>query len=387
MTQADNVQGSPAIRAAGRRTVRIETSHPGLRPCEPHDLQDVARLFARKFRRSRKNAIPQIEAHFREILFNHPWRDRDLPSYVSFADDGRLDGFIGVLPMRMEFDGRPVRAAIGCSLMVENPQKNPLLGARLLRMFLNGPQELSLSDTSGSITVPMWERLGGSVATAYSFEWVRLLRTAEGACALLGRTAHIGLLPLAKAIDYALIASGKSQPIKPVKALVRQADPEAPAFQTCFLQLADQFRLRLKGAGDDIAWLLRQGRRKSQYGSLICKLVHEAGKAPVGCFVYHARPKGVVSVLQILSIPGKTELVLDALFKDALESGHVAVRGRTQPELIGPLQLRHCYFRSKSSWLTFKTKDPDVLAAIRSGDALLTGLSGESWTQLVGGLA
>lgn len=387
MTLAHNVQRSPVIHDATREAARVKSCRPGLRPCEPPDLQDVARLFAQRFRRNRKNRIDQIERHFHEILFNHPWRDRELTSYVSVAEDGRLDGFIGVLPVRMEIDGRPIRAAVGCSLMVEDPQKNPLLGARLLRTFLNGPQDLSFSDTSGIVTTPMWERLGGSVATAYSFEWVRLLRTAEGACALLGRTAHVSLLPVAKAIDYALIAGGKFQPLKPVKALVEQADPETPTFQACFLRLAHQYRLRLQGAGDEIAWLLRQGRWKSQYGSLVCKLVHEAGTGPVGCFLYHAPPMGVVSVLQILAMPGKAGLVLDALFKNALESGHVAVRGRTQPELIGPLQLRHCYFRSKSSWLTFKAKDPDVLAAIRSGEALLTGLSGESWTQLVGGLA
>ena len=45
--------------------------------------------------------------------------------------------------------------------MVENTKNNAFAGAALLKTFMNGPQELSITDTANSISVALWTKLGG----------------------------------------------------------------------------------------------------------------------------------------------------------------------------------------------------------------------------------
>jgi hypothetical protein len=44
---------------------------------------------------------------------------------------------------------------------------------------------------------------------------------------------------------------------------------------------------------------------------------------------------------------------------------------------------RRCLFFHQSSTI-YRTADAEVSAALRSGDALVTGLAGESWIRLIG---
>jgi hypothetical protein len=117
----------------------------------------------------------------------------------------------------------------------------------------------------------------------------------------------------------------------------------------------------------------------------VARLVYDRRDRLAGCFLYCGRPGGIAFVLQALAEPRQAGLVVDALIADAAALGCVAVRGRTQPELMAALQTRRCVFLSRS-FLTYHASDPEIVAAIQSGEALLTGVCGEAWTRLVGGL-
>ena len=125
-----------------------------IRPSTPQDMPAVAALFQRTFRDPRRPAPASLQSYLRELFFEHPWFDPELAPKVYVAADGKVGGFIGSLPLRLVFAGRPVRAAIAGSLMVDGPQANPLAGARLLRAFFTGPQELSVSDSASLIRRP-----------------------------------------------------------------------------------------------------------------------------------------------------------------------------------------------------------------------------------------
>lgn len=45
-------------------------------------------------------------------------------------------------------------------MMVEHPSENPLAGVRLLRSFLSGPQDVSISETANATALRMWRGLG-----------------------------------------------------------------------------------------------------------------------------------------------------------------------------------------------------------------------------------
>src|SRR5246127_5623619 len=163
--------------------IRVAPDTAQVRACTPDDMPAVAGLFQRTFRNARVPAPASLTSYLRELYFAHPWRDPALASKV-FVTDGAVRGFIGILPLRLAFRGATLQAAVAGSLMVDKPQENPLAGARLLRAFLSGPQDVSLSDSANAVSRGMWERLGGKVVPAQSMEWVRAFRPFTAAVAL-----------------------------------------------------------------------------------------------------------------------------------------------------------------------------------------------------------
>jgi hypothetical protein len=358
-----------------------------VRPCEAGDLPQVARLFARTFRHNRQDMDAAIAAQFHTLVFDHPWRDPELPSLVSVDGAGRVKGFICVLPVRLALGERPVQAALASTLMVEDAASDPLAGARLFRADLKGPQELSFSDSSNAIARGLWEQLGGSIAPQFSLEWVRPLRPAAAAWAFLRHAvpAAAVLKPFASAADRVIALAGKSLPLNAVPGRTEAHDAGSAALLALIERLGRGYRLGPRWSADSLAWFLGHARTKERYGALVAKLVYDRRDRLAGCFLYCGRPGGIAFVLQVFAEPGRAGLVLDALLADAAALGCVAVRGRTQPDLLAALEARSCVFVSRS-FLTCHAKDAEVLAAIQSGDALLTGLCGEAWTRLVGGL-
>src|SRR5260370_27563518 len=85
----------------------------------------------------------------------------------------------------MTFQDKPIRVAIGTQLMV-SPESRGLAGRRLVRAFLTGPQDLSVSDLGNDATRRLWESLGGSVSMAHSGIWEKALRPCQLAVSRLG---------------------------------------------------------------------------------------------------------------------------------------------------------------------------------------------------------
>ena len=142
-----------------------------IRTCTADDIPAVARMFHKAFRGAAAAAPPSLESYLRELFLEHPWRDTELTSRVYVDPEGRVGGFIGVLPMQMSFRGRPVRAALASSLVVDDPARYPMAGPRLMRSYLTGPQELCVSETSNPVAQRMWEAAGGRSVADYSMEW------------------------------------------------------------------------------------------------------------------------------------------------------------------------------------------------------------------------
>jgi hypothetical protein len=352
------------------------------------DLPVVAQMFQNNFRSPDVLAPPSLESYLGELFLNHPWYEPDLASRVHVSADGKVNGFIGVLPLRMRFQGRPLRAAVAGSLMVQEPKKQPFTGAALLRSFLSGPQDLSLSETANRISQNMWLQLGGSASPLYSMEWVRLLHPASLGVSFLSEfwPAARLLNPLARATDR-ILRRMRSNPFRmPAEAPVGYSDADADddTFIDCALRFASSFALHPDWDARFLRWLAPHMARKERHGALTRRVVYGNGPAPVGGYVYYGRPGGVAWVLQIFAETAHVDPVLDMLTAHALKQGCIAARGRTTPALMNPLLLRGCMFFHRSSTV-IRARDPKLLAAIASGDAMITGLAAEGWTRLLGG--
>lgn len=358
-----------------------------LRACTAEDIPAVAKLFQNAFRDPSRAAPASLEAYLRELFLEHPWRDPDTPSRVFVGTDGSVRGFIGVLPIRMSFHGQPVRTALASSLVVDDPAANPMAGARLLRSYLGGPQELCLSETSNPTALGMWERMGGRGVAEYSMEWLRPLKPARLGIALLAERVKAAkiLTPLASLADriMARLIPGFAWPAPKPLAHCHSAEVDDEALIEHIPQLASHYALHPDWDRASLAWFLRHAAVKDRHGRLYRRMVYARNHEPVGCYLYYGRPGGVAWVLQILSRPGAADAVVADLLNHAEQQGCVGVRGRTQPHLLDALLKNRSLLFQRSS-TTVRTDNADLLAAIQSGDAFIIGLAGESWTRLIG---
>lgn len=358
----------------------------GIRPCTREDIPAVARLFRKTFAKAVRQGTRSLEDQLRRELFEHPWQDANLPSLV-FADvDGALIGFIAVRPLRLLFDGDPVTAAVSGSLMVDEPAKNPLVGARLLRSYLNGPQDLSLSESANAVSRPMWSKLGGRTEPAYSMEWLRVIKPAGlGVAMARERSRGAALLrPFAAAFDWCAARASRN-PLRVVPVAEAGADADDDDLVGAILELVPAYRLRPAWDRDSLRWFLDQTSVKERYGPLVRRVVRDRKGQTVGAYLYCVRPQGIAFVLQVLATEKAAESVIDDLVADANRRGAAAVRGRVQPELADVLLRRRAVFVHSSSLVVRSTR-ADILAAIHAGDAMITGFACESWSSLIGGL-
>lgn len=365
----------------------ITKSNAQIRECRPEDLAVVGSLFQRILRHGEHCNLATLESYLKDLFFEHPWQDPELASRVSVSADGAVNGFVGVLPLRMTYRGAGIRAALIGSLMVDNPQQDPLAGARLLRSVLTGPQTLSLSETSNLLAQRMWQRLGGSVAPAYSMDWARVLRPAQFGVAMLKAPTWIeGLLrPAGLAVDT-LLGTAKSQRfrLEPIDPRIERADIDANELMALIRQFTARYELAPAWDDASLHWFLTHAARKDPFGELIRRVVQAKNGTPLGCYLYYGQPGGMAIVLQIFSSPENADTVVKALLADANQRGCAAVRGRVQPDLLDALLQNGCIFKHVAS-LTMHSKNADLLAAIRAGDAFVTGLAGELWTRLIHG--
>ena len=120
-----------------------------------------------------------------------------------------------------------------------------------------------------------------------------------------------------------------------------------------------------------------------RFGSVQMRLVRGAGKRIVGGYITYEKVRGMVFVLQMFAEPSAEELVANALLARAAEGGFAAVRGQVQPEFMDAL-VRQQSVLFRRSCMVVHSRNAELLAALRTGNALITGLAAEAWTRLIG---
>ncbi|MGK6317078.1 hypothetical protein [Neorhizobium sp. DT-125] len=355
-----------------------------VRDFERGDVEPVARLFQETFRNS-KTQSPSLSAYLEEAFFNNPWAEPDIRSKVFAAADGRISGFVGVFPARLEFDGRPLRAAFAGSLMVENPRENPLAGARLVRAFLSGPQDISLTETANQTALGMWQKAGHPLDPGYSLNWLKVLRPASTGVQLLER--HVGiarlLRPFGRMADRATALVGKASfhPAQGGKLAFRDVTPAE--FGKALLVLKDVYPLKPRWEADNIGWFLDQAEQKRKFGYPEWRVGYGAGDRPLAAYVYFTEPGAIGWVLQAVSAPAAAGELVDDLFAHAHGLGCAGLRGAAHPWLTPALMTRRAFFYSRSFYVA-AARDKSLLEPVRAGQALISGLAGEGWMRLIG---
>jgi Acetyltransferase (GNAT) domain len=353
------------------------------------DVPAAAALLARVYPEYRWRSQDACEAYFREMLFENPWCDPEIPSWVA-EDRGRLRGFYAAMPRRMLMGGRPIRVAVGCQFMMDPDNRNSLAALQLAKACLSGPQDLTLADGANTQARRMWVAIGGIAPLLYNLHWTRLLRPARCALSLLeGRgviasPVAFAARPLCAAAD-ALFAR-----LPPNRSFRDNRDfPEetldAATMLSHFSAFMNGRTLQPEYDAGALAWLLDQAARKKRHGQLRAQAVLGSKRQLIGWYLYYLNAGGVSEVLQIVALEGSFDQVLQRLLADAWKNGAAALRGRAEPRFVQELSNHYCWFRCESPWTLIHSRHAEIVAAIEQGDAFLSRLEGEWWLRFVGG--
>jgi hypothetical protein len=317
------------------------------------------------------------------MFFELPWRDDDAPSLVYSNEEGRIIGCLGIMPRRMRFRGRVIRAAVGHHFMVDRSKRGSLAGVELARRFLRGPQDLSLAEGNDS-SRRIWQFLGGSVSLLYSFCWTRALRPAQYSLSFLKRrglppAAAMMLGSVCQAADASLqLIPQQAFRLRPPSLL--SDDLDNVTWLACLSAFASSRSLQPVYDMPSLSWLTQTLEEKRHCGPLYKVVVRTESGRPMGWYLYYLGDSAIAQVVQVGGKEDNMQEVLDHLFYHAWQRGAVAVTGPMDPTLCGPLSQSHCMFhRPDNCWMLVHSHDQQILNAIHAGDAFLSRLEGEWW--------
>lgn len=366
-----------------------------IRPLAATDIPSVAVLFQRAFKRTDAAPADNFVACLHGLYVDHPLIHDSLPSLVHESSSG-ISGFISRHRLPMQIEGRHVNGALFGTIMADNRAGHSLIGPKLLKAALAGPQDFSFADTASDISRTLGQRLGCAPLAGHSLNWMRIIRPSRWlADQVAQRFRPFGLLaPIAGAADDLLrnrlcpnrqrwFAYGDRNAAKGATKAASAQDIDAERFASLFTELSGRFALRPRWSRTDVAVLSRQAMEKQQFGpaSFVAVIDHR-GNA-VGCFLYHLKKGSTARVLQVVAAEGAEGAVIDALIGHAADNGASAVIGRTEPYLMDAMLGRRIVFTNTASSM-IHTRDTDILAAITRSDALLNGFVGEQWSPMIG---
>jgi hypothetical protein len=356
----------------------------GIRPFVEADIPRVARLHRTVFKtddRVDSSGLDSYHAYFTRVFLDHPARDASLPSLVCQESGGRIVGFLGVVPRRMTMNGRRYQAAIASQFIVDPTTQVGPVAVRLAKTFLEGPQDLSISDEANDISRRIWEGLGGTTALLRSLYWTRPLRPARLGLSVLRGRARLAVLamaarPVASIVDVFATRMPHSH--------FHQPKPQASAgndrIEETVLSYLPEFTrkgsLRVEYDEPTLRWLLDQARLRKAVGKIHTGVVRNAQRI-IGWYLYHLDRDHIASVLQVVADPAAIRDVLDHLFYQANEHGAIAVTGRLEPRYLQTLSDAYCLLHRRGPWVLLNSEQSELVRSFETGDAFFSRLDGE----------
>ena len=319
------------------------------------------------------------QAQFPELFLNYPGYDPALPSLVNEEKDGTLSGLLAVMARPMKFKGQPITMAVSSRMSVDPASRSKLAGVQLMKTFLNGPQDVAIADFANQTSKKLWERLGGTTARLYAFNWTKILRPCKRAVNRLelkpkiGPFARVGRVP-AKMIDAGI---QKVRRFKPCSELT-----EEPLTEELFHKFLPQFSEK-----DDVYpiyewewvhWLWNRMDYMWDEGRLFKVVVKDKRGQIAGWFIYNIEPTGYSHVAQICANESTIVSVLQQLFHHAQRHGAVSLNGRVPPKFLREFSREgKCSVHCHAQVTLVHSKNTEILRAFERGAAFLTDFEGE----------
>jgi len=326
---------------------------------------------------------PRLEEYLRQVFFQNPWLDSSIGSLV-YEEGQRVVGFLGIVPRPMSVNGKRIQAAFGSGLVVHPESRWTLAGLQLLAAFMDGKQDLAMTDTAGSLSQQIWVRLGGSTSAAYGLQWARPLRLGsyalyamsrfgrEGSSGAGGRACEV----LHKAVNSVATRIPLRRFRRPSTVATEEELEIDTLLHSCLPGCSADYSLRPEYNRESLGWLLDFMSRMKAYGNLRKVALRDATKEIIGWFIYYVNRGGIANVVQVGATKVQMKTVFDHLSCDAWNHGAIGLHGRLEIQHAQDLSESRCFFWG-SIPLLFRARNPELAKLVQQGDAFLSRLDGE----------
>lgn len=343
------------------------------------DIPQVIELNLKLFPGSSGLSREKQEFLFEEVCFRNPWYHPDISSLVYEENDGRVTGFLCVVPRHFLFKGQNITVAVGQHLMVD---RTALASVQIFKKFLEGPQDLSITDMAIDLAKPIWSRFGGTTIYTHSIYWRRVLRPLSFASSFLKKeksSSHsFTTNPLLTTLDSIV----NRIPSKILHFRLPDIISEDLTINE-FLQNLHHFyqdkKLFPVYTADSLNWLYTRLTQEERFGEFQKTLLRDTDNKILGWYLYNLKPKGRSEVLQIIARKDTINTILDHLFYNAWQKGSIELCGRLDPQFTKEFGNKYCLFMPGRNWMLAHSKDPELINALHSNEAHHTRLEGDLW--------
>jgi len=354
-----------------------------IRPLRREDIPQVAGLYEFVFRSGSQTPPQGLVDCLERTLLDHPWADPEIPSLVYADDHGQIAGFIGSHVRRLSLGGKPLRMACSGQLMTDPSARQRAVGSLLLRQFLAGPQDLTMTDGAIQPTRRLWTGLGGSIGHLSSITWLRPFHMRSVAELSLQRMGMTAWRPVAAPAMSVIQAISNRLPALSLRVAppLTSAEELTPEAVLAHLPAVSEHRI-LRPDYDEqfLAWLFEEMTAVKSRGELVKRLIRDQRGRVLGWYVAYLQRHGLSQVLQIAAKDRDAEAVLGHLLHDAQSAEVAALAGQYEPALLEAFSQRErrCFLHLSGNFLVH-SRMPEVLGLILQGRAMVTRMDGERW--------
>jgi hypothetical protein len=322
----------------------------------------------------------EVPTWLHRTLFDDPWADPEIPTLVHVEDSGEITAFIASHVRRMRFDDTIIRLAAGGPLIVHPNARNRAVGPRLWRQYLDGPQDLTITDGASDEMRQIFELIGGQMLHPSSIAWARVFAPFSF---MASRVLHFH--PRARAASARAWAGLDRVTSRSIRYFRRpqggttSTEPLTPSLMLEHLPALTR-SLRLFPDYDEpyLNWLFAELNHNRTWGAPVQRLVRDQSERVLGWYVYFLLPGEGCQVVHVAALARHAGDVLDALFADVAARGGAGAQGRVEPALLAALAQRGALLRYSARSLVHSST-PELLATLTSGQAMLTRLEGDWW--------
>lgn len=316
------------------------------------------------------------------LFLSGPWSNPQRPGLIYEEADGGISGMLAIGERKFRHGDATCRVAISADLFVAPEARPRMVGFHLLRAFLNGPQDLAVSDIANEHTRRMWVRMGGTIASAWNQNWIAILRPAALAASRVTVPGLAGIARagsrLAEPLASRLLAGRLLWRPGGEDRGVQDGELNAAEYRERLGELTEDEELRPVVGHHEAEWIWRRLEFVSPGpGPVTAATFRNARGELLGWCLYKTTPQRTATVLQLAARTTAAGAVIDRLLGRLFDEGVAAVSGRIQPRFWQPLADRGCWFVPRQTFTLVHSRRRELIRVFQDGRAWLSPIDGE----------